>query len=158
MNAPDLAGASLLNSPFYNTDELPESPKPPNPQWRGVLIDAPAQAVLSLKQPMIILRGTYRIQGTNYPANDRLRLVAVDAATKQEYAGTAGQRDPSPDVPPPKTEEPDPEVVKRMVFSGFFNADLVATVKLPRAAGLYRVRAELGNLKSNEITIQVAVQ
>ena len=158
MNAPDLPGTNAFTSPFYNADELPDSPKPPNPTWRGLLLEVPAQAVLSLKQPMIVVHGTYRIQGANYPVNDRLRLVAVDAFTKKEYTGSAGQRDANLDAPPPKTEPPDPAVVKRMVFSGFFNADLVATAKLPLAAGTYRVRAFLGDLGSNEITIQITVQ
>src|SRR5262245_5037418 len=84
MSPPD-AGTNLF-SPFYNSDETPQSPKPPNPNWRGVLIDAPPESVVTLRQPMVLLRGTYRIQGTNYPANDRLRIIAIDPATKKEFS------------------------------------------------------------------------
>lgn len=150
--------ANLFANPYYSADEHPQSPKPPNPQWRGVMIAAPAEAVLTLRQPMLLLRGSYRIQGTNYPANDRLKLIAVDVVAKREYTGFAGQRDASPDVPPPSSAPPDPEIVKRMIFSGFFNADLVATLKLPRVSATYRVRAEFGDIPSNEITVQIVVQ
>jgi hypothetical protein len=147
-----------LASPFFGSEEHPESPKPPNPQWRGVLIAAPEQAVLTLRTPGILLRGTYRIQGGNYPKDDRLRLTATDIVSRKQFTGAAGQRDPSPDVPPPDSEAPDPETLKRMIFSGFFNADLVATVKLPWTNATYRVRAELGPIQSNEVTVQVLVK
>jgi hypothetical protein len=158
MNAPDVLLTNQYARPFYNSTETPDSPRPPNDAWRGVLISTPTQATLTAKQPMLLIRGTWRIQGDKYPKDDRLRLIAVNLATKQEYARTAGQRDPSPDEPPPKTEPPDPAVIKRMIFSGFFNADLLGTVRLPWAAATYRVRAELGDIRSNEITIQVQVQ
>jgi hypothetical protein len=158
MSPPDLAGANAFISPFFSAEEFPDSPKPANPQWRGVLIAAPARTVLTLRQPMVIVRGTYRIQGTNYPARDRLKLVAVDLNSKKEYSGLAGQRDASPDAPRPPSKQPDPETFKRMVFSGFFNADLVATLGLPRVSASYRVWAELGPIRSNEITLHVVAQ
>ena len=156
----DLAGglANLLANPYFSAAEHPDGPKPPQPQWRGVMISAPAEIVLSLRDPMVILRGCYRISGANYPAKDRLKLIAVDVATKREYTGGAGQRDSSPDVPPPPSDPPDPETIKRMVFSGFFNADLMGTLKLPFTSGTYRIRAEFGNIPSNEITVKITVK
>jgi hypothetical protein len=147
-----------LVSPFFSSEQHPESPKPPNAQWRGVLIAAPAQAALTVRTPIVLLRGTYRIQGANYPKEDRLRLVATEVATRKQFAALAGQHDPSPDVPPPDSETPDPETLKRMIFSGFFNTDLVATLKLPWTNATYRVRAELGTIPSNEITVQIVVK
>jgi len=160
MLPPDNSSGGLTGfaSPYYSADQHPQSPRPPNPDWRGVMIAAPPEAVLTARQPLLILRGCYRIAGTNYPANDRLKLIAVDIATRREYNGLAGQSDPSPDVPPPPSAPPDPETVRRMIFSGFFNADLMGTLKLPLAPATYRVRAEFGNLPSNELTIRVAVQ
>ena len=161
MLPPDDPGGGLPNvpaGPYYTADEHPQSPKPPNPQWRGVMIAAQTQAVLTLRQPMLLLHGCYRIQGANYPAKDRLKLIVVDMSSKREFNGVAGQREASPDVPPPPSAPPDPETVKRMVFSGFFNTDLVAMLQLPRVPATYRVRAELGNIPSNEVTIQVTVQ
>ena len=156
----DLSGglANLLANPYYNADEHRDSPKPSAPQWRGVMISAPGEVVLNLRNPMLILRGCYRISGANYPAKDRLKLIAVDVATKREYTAEAGQRDSSPDVPPPPSDPPDPETVKRMVFSGFFNADLMGTLKLPFTSGTYRIRAEFGNIPSNEITVKITVK
>jgi hypothetical protein len=150
-------GGSVLGSPFYNTLETPDSPRPPNPQWRGVMISAAERNILSLRSPMVLLRGMYRIQGSQYPAKDRLKLTAVDIRTRQEYTGFAGQKDASPDAPPPEglDEPPDPATMARMVFSGFFNTDLRGVLGLPATPGSYRVWAEYGPIKSNEITLQI---
>lgn len=145
-------------SPYYNADEHPESPKPPGPEWRGVMIAAPAQIVLSLRNPLLILRGCYCIQGSEYPADDQIKITALDEQAKRKYTGVAGQRDASPEVPRPAKAPPKPETLKRMVFSGFFNADLLGTLGLPPATATYRVRVEFGNIPSNEITIQVALR
>lgn len=149
---------SLDVRPFYNSEEHPDSPKPPNPQFRGVLISAPAQNTLSARSPLVLLRGSYRIQGSNYPANDRIRLVAIDIASKRQYAAFAGQRDPSPDAPPPPSDPPNVETVRKMIFSGFFNTDLMATLGLPWTNATYKVRAEFGTIPSNEIPVQIIVQ
>jgi hypothetical protein len=158
MNPPEPAAQPSYGSPFFNTLEGPDSPKPPSPGWRGLLIAGPSRAVLSLKQPMLLLRGTYRIQGDAYPKDDRLRLVAIDVRTRQEYSQTAGQRDASPDEPPPPAVPPDPAVTRRMVFSGHFNADLMGTLHLPWAPATYRVLARMGDLQSNELTVQVDIK
>lgn len=106
---------------------------------------------------MVILRGSYRIAGTNYPANDRLRLTAVDG-NRRQFEGVAGQRDSSPDEPPPPSDPPDTETIKRMIFSGYFNVDLMATLGLPWTNATYKVKAELGNIPSNEIVMEIVVQ
>lgn len=121
------------------------------------MIQSAPQAALTARQPLILVHGTYRIQASDFPPDARLRLVALDQRTKQEYAGGVGQRDASPDVPPPKTSEPPAETLQRMVITGYFNTDLVATVKLPWASAIYRIHAELAGNLSNEITIQVTV-
>ena len=161
MLPPDDPGAGLAShfaSPYYNADQDPQSPKPPSPLWWGVMIEAQAENVLSLRQPMLLLHGAYRIQGSNYPAKDHIKIIAVDVATKREYTAIAGQRDASPDVPPPPSDPPDPETVKRMVFSGFFNTDLVGTLRLPLVSAIYRVRVEFGIIPSNEINVRVIVR
>ena len=158
MSPPEILGASAAAGPFFSASEHADSPKPPNAQWRGVMITAPAETVLSPRQPMILIRGTYRISGDNYPAKDTLKLVALDVQTKKEYSGVAGQQDPSRSIPRPLSPPPDPQKLARMVFSGFFNADLVATLKLPPAPATYRVRAELGPIVSNDVTIKVVIR
>src|SRR6185503_17188589 len=37
MSPPDPIGASAFIGPFFSSEEFPDSPKPPNSQWRGVL-------------------------------------------------------------------------------------------------------------------------
>jgi len=161
MLTPDDPGSELGNvfpNPYYNANEGPQSPKPPNAQWRGVMIAAPNPAVITLRNPQVLLHGTYRIQGANYPANDSLKLTAIEMVSKKEFTAIAGQHDASPSVPPPPEAPPDPQMLKRMVFSGFFNTDLIATLKLPRVGATYRVRADLGNIPSNEIMVQITLQ
>src|SRR5687767_1602812 len=152
---PEIRAPAVLRGPFYSTEQHADSPKATNAAWRGIIISAPPQVTLGPRQPMVILRGHSRIQGTNYPADDKLKLFAVNVATKQEYTAIAGQRDPSPDEPPPPSTPPDPEVVKKMVFSKYFNTDLMATLGLPWTNATYRVRAQIGPIPSNEISIQV---
>ncbi len=143
---------------FYSTDKLPTSPKPENELWRGVIISAPERATLSRSKPALLLSGFFRVQGANFPKDDRLKVVATDTATKKESSAFLGQKDNSPDVPPPPRKAPDPEVVKRMVFSQYFNSDIMAALGLPWANATYKVRVQFGDLRSNEITVQVIVQ
>ena len=107
---------------------------------------------------MLTLSGYFSIQGGNYPKNDRKKATAVNIVTKQEFSGFLGQRDTSPDDPPPPRKAPDPEVVKRMIFSGYFNSDIMAALDLPWANATYKVRVNLGDIPSNEITVQVSVE
>ncbi len=156
-----LAGAAAfgLVRPFFSAQKSPDSPVPPSSAWRGLLIQAPAEAVLDAGHPMILVHGTYRIQGRDYPRDDRLVLKAVDAATGKVYEAEAGDRDPSPQAPPPPPPpEPDPAVLARMVYSGHFSADLVATLGLPRVEARYRVSAALGSIVSNEVLLRVVVR
>jgi hypothetical protein len=123
-----------------------------------VSIAAPAQIALGAKAPVAILRGTYRIQGDKYPSPDTLVIHAIDMASKKEYQGAAGQQDSSPVGKRPASAPPNPETIKRMVFTGHFNTDLILTLKLPIASATYKVRADLGNIQSNEITLRIIVQ
>ena len=157
-NPPELHAPALVKGPFYSTAQLPDSPKPPNDQWRGVLISAPAQAVLSLRQPMVLLHGFYRVPGTNFTPEARLKITAIDAGTKRQYSALAGQREASPDEPPPRRPPPDPELMKTMIFSQHFNTDLIAALGLPWTNATYKVKAEFGSMPSNEISVQVVVQ
>ena len=143
---------------FYSTAQLPTSPKPENELWRGVIISAPAKATLSRSHPMLMLSGFFRIQGASYPKNDRRKVTAVDIATKKEYTAFLGQKDSNPDDAPPPRQPPDPEVVKRMVFSQYFNSDIMAALGLPWANATYKVRVDLGDIRSNEIVVQVVVE
>ena len=137
---------------------MPDSPKPANELWRGVIISAPEKATLSPSRPMVLLCGFFRVQGGNYPKDDRLKVIAADISTKKEYTAFLGQHDSNPDVPPPPRQPPNPEVVKRMVFSQHFNSDIMAALGLPWANATYKVQVHFGDLRSNEITVQVIVQ
>jgi hypothetical protein len=155
MNSPEPDNLPGYGNPFFDAVEYPDSPQPPNARWRGILISAPSQVVLTIKQPLLLVRGTYRIQGDTYPKDDTLYLAAFDTLTRKEYIQAAGQQDESPDEPPPPSDPEDPALVQRMVFSGYFNADLAGMLGLPWAPATYRVMARMGHLQSNQLVIRV---
>ena len=124
-----------------------------------MLLSAPASVRLEPRKPLfIVVRGYYRIAATNYPSKAALKLVATEATSKAKYEGEMGEKDPSPTVPPSPPRQLDPKIKERMTYTAHFNSDLVATVNLPRTPGTYRVRVELGPIKSNEVTVQILPQ
>ncbi len=144
---------------LFSTEERADSPRPPSPEWTGILIAAASSVVLDLKPPVVIVRGTYRIQGANYPDKARWKLVVIDPATDKPVVREMGQRDPSPTVPDPEAGRPlDAETKARITYVGHVNADLFATVGLVPRPGTYVVRFELGSLKSNEIAVKVVAR
>jgi len=156
VDEPQTANPSMPSA-YYDSVKHAESPQPPNPQFRGLIVSGPARTVLARRQPLIVVRGMYRLQASQYPKTARLKLVAVDLKTREEFRGFAGQQDASPDEPPPDQEPLDAEQMKRMVLTGYFNTDLVGLLNLPLRSAQYRVWAELGTFRSNEITIEANV-
>jgi len=132
----------------YSAEEHAETPKAPSSNWFGILI--------TISPTTGFIHGRYHIKGSDYPVDDRLIVEAISAADQSAYQGVLGQLpDDNLIEPAPAVPEPDPSVVKRMIFSGFFNADLREAVGLPAAAGKYRVRVHMGQIKSNEISIRL---
>ncbi len=149
----------ISSMPFFSADELPESPKPPSPAWSGVLIQAESTHRLSLKETEVLIYGYYKLAGSVYPLDDDdLRIYAVDTATKFPYEASAGEKDESPDEPPEEGSPLTREDIANMVFSGYFNTDLVGTLRLPPKNAKYRIWASLGKIKSNEILIEIIVR
>ena len=150
---------TMIDGPFFDTKKVPESPEPPSPDWSGILIQALAAHQLTMKQRKALIHGYYRLGGSEYPLDDDdLRIHAVNMATKLTYEAGAGQRDDSPIEP----EEPRPPLsrddIRDMVFTGYFNTDLMLTLKLPPTGGKYRVWVTMGPVKSNELLLEISVR
>jgi hypothetical protein len=143
----------------FSTDQHAESPKPPTPTWTGILIVAPSSVTLGTTPPTVMVRGTYRIKGTDYPTKARWKLVVTDPVTNKPVSAEMGQRDPSPVAPDPLADQPiDDKTKAKMTYVGHFNAELFLTTGMVPKPGNYIVRAELGPLRSNEIAIKVVTR
>lgn len=143
----------------FSTDQHADSPKPPSPAWTGILITGPANVVVGTLVPTVIVRGTYRIKGLDYPAKARWKLVVVEPGKPKPVAVELGQKDPSPVAPDPAGEQPlDDKTKAKMTYVGYFNADLFPSTGIVPKPGNYVVRAELGSLRSNEIAIKVVAR
>lgn len=145
--------------PFFSADPMPGSPKLPGPKWQGVLVEAAPKVTLSRKNPAVLVHGFYRLTGARYPFEDEsLRIFAVDDSKRLSYEALLGEEDASP-VEPDPDEEPRPprSELLDMVFSGHFNSDIRVALKLPWANAKYRVWAQMGPIKSNEISIEIVI-
>lgn len=148
--------AEISIMPFFSTDELPESPKPPSPAWRGVLIQAQTTHQLSRDKFEVPVYGLYKLDGSTYPlGEDDLRIYAVDMATKLATESGLGERDESPDMPQEGATPLKREDIADMLFTGHFNCDVAGTLALPPKSAKYRVWASLGKIRSNEILIEI---
>lgn len=124
----------------YSTDQHAESPKPPSTTWTGILIAAPANVVVGTVPPPVVVRGTYRIKGLDYPPKGRWKLVVIDSVTNKAISAEMGQKDPSPVEPDPLADKPIDEKTKaRMTYVGYFNAELFLTTGLAPKPGNYVV-------------------
>lgn len=156
---PPVPPAHIAPSQIFTTDEHSESPKPPTPHWTGILVAAPANVVLGAKPPIVFVRGTYRIKGTDFPEKARWKLVVIDPTTNKPVSAELGQRDPSPVEPDPLGDQPLDEKTKaKITYVGHLNAELFLTSGLPPKPGNYVVRLELGPLKSNEVGVKVVAR
>lgn len=137
----------------------PCSPHPPAGDWRGVVIQAPAQVKLQrvngmARVPAIPVCGYYLVDVVPNPDGDRLRLVAVDRKGRV-FAGEVVSHDRSPDEPPPPSEPLSAEDLKGLASGGYFNPNLAEFVALPAAPARYQVHVELKGHESNVVTIAV---
>lgn len=156
---PEQSNITMIAKPFFDTKKVPESPEPPFPSWTGILIQSEMSHLLSMKKREVVINGYYRLNGSEYPLNDDdLRIHAVNTANRMTYESGAGQKDDSPVEP----DEPGPPLsrddIRDMVFSGYFNTDILLTLKLPVGAAKYRVWVAMGPVKSNEILLEISVK
>jgi hypothetical protein len=143
--------------PFFSNQKLPDSPVAPSDQWRGVLINVPERAAINIGKPVVRLSGLARISGADYPKDDRLELIAIDLATRKEYTAFLDQVEENLVVPPP-AKPPTPDVINRMIFTRHFNSDIRAALSLPIANATYRLTLQIGDLRSNDLTVQIVIE
>jgi hypothetical protein len=138
------------------------SPSNEDPNWRGVLIRAPAQVRFKEGERVgdygafaaIPVCGFF-FMDIRLPPPDPMKLVAVDRRTKQVFSAPIIELDPSPVIPPPSQRPVLPQDVKGMAGGGYFNPNLADYVQLPHISATYDVHIEYEGMKSNTVTIEL---
>ena len=82
----------------------------------------------------------------------KITFFAVDRGSHRSYSGTIVPRGV---VIPPATQEVSEEEGAMRIVTSFFNPNLVSTLSLPSKAGVYDVYAQLGEHRSNVVTIEM---
>lgn len=152
----------FLKVPLNSNEPNPCSPQQPDPNWRGILIQAPKQVTFKGSEKVgeygafaaIPICGYYFLNVPTEPTDESMRLVAVDRRTGTAYSGDIIELNPSPEEPPPEDEEPlSTEEVKGLASGGYFNPNLADFVRLPEEPAVYNVLVEYRGFKSNVVTI-----
>jgi hypothetical protein len=82
----------------------------------------------------------------------RITITAVERASHKAYTGTIPTSGEV--VLPPQVEVSQEEGANR-VITKYFNPNLIAILDLPPQEGTYDVHAQLGDQRSNTVTIQL---
>jgi hypothetical protein len=128
------------------------SPEAPD-DYRGLLIAAPKSVTLGEAIPVC---GTFRLGAEAVNKHLALpcevTLVAIDMESYEARSGNlAGDGRPERSAP----LDPTMRGFDKYVMTGWFNADLVEVLELPRKKAKYRVFAALGDWVSNMAIIEV---
>ena len=151
------------NVPLNTRESTPCSPKDPGPNWRGILIQAPKQVVISRGQEAktayagIPVCGLYTLDLASLMDGAPMMLILKDQATQAIYTGAVVDKDPSPEEPPPPEKPLDPEALKGLATSSYFNPNIASYVRLPARPATYQVMVKYGGMQSNIVTIQILV-
>ena len=142
------------------------SPRPADFFFRGILLNAPQQVAFKKGEYIgprrafagIPICGYYMLAATSIPQGhdvlSSICLMARNIKTGKEYSGMI--RDPDPQPPPPTdVPQPSPEDLAGLSVGGYFNPNLVDYVPIPAEPGIYEVHAEVGDIKSNTVTIEL---
>ncbi len=142
------------------------SPQDFYPEGSGIIITAPKEAIVNLKddKKYIIICGDYIMETANLEEFPQPMLIHIyHIETDKNFSGFLQDRDPSPVAPMPKKDgivELDEKSVIAQVeaIGSYFNPDILTYVKFPLLPGSYIVYVEYGGIKSNEVLINVKIQ
>ncbi len=84
-----------------------------------------------------------------------MKLVMTETKTKRRYVGEVLDRYPSPEAPPPPSAAIDPESLKGLATSSYFNLNAASYLSLPAHPGILVVQVEFGGVFSNEVVIEI---
>jgi hypothetical protein len=147
--------------PLNTRERTACSPQNPGPEWRGILIQAPAHAAHPAspgagKAPKgVPVCGLYTLDVSAVAASGPMMLVALDRQRGEIFKGAVVDDDPSPEIPPPNRAPFDPARYAGVATGSYFNPDLAKYVKLPVRPAIYEVFVEYGGAVSNRVTIEL---
>jgi hypothetical protein len=125
-----------------------------------VLFTAEADAPLDERTTSFVICGAMKMRaetlhelGVAGRELDALMLVAVDAHSRQSYAGAIAQLG-TPDPMPEELEKHQPPMLG-YTFTESFNPNLVRSFELPAIETDYDVHVELGPFKSNVLRVKL---
>ncbi|MDR2335593.1 MAG: hypothetical protein LBE61_19165 [Burkholderiaceae bacterium] len=135
------------------------TPAAPNdPDWHGIIIDAPALVKVGAGQNAFAPLCGLAVVPIIVPTPPEMLVVAVDNATGQRYIGPAVAQAPLDySVPNPVPRRLQPHEVAGMTGQLRFETDLMTALGLPRRDADYRVHIERGTLSSNVVRVRVRV-
>ncbi|UCE58246.1 MAG: hypothetical protein JSU63_12475 [Phycisphaerales bacterium] len=153
----------FLDVPLNTDEPNPCSPPEPDPDWLGMVIQAPQQVTFKRGVTVgdneafaaIPICGYMLLEVLSVPEDAEMLLVAVDRRSGKIYRGEVVELDPSPVIPPPPSPPLSDEELEGLASGGYFNPNLADFVPLPQEPGEYHVHVEFGKAKSNEVTIKV---
>ncbi len=127
------------------------SPKKPEITWRGILINVPVEIIVKpLEDSVIIpLCGFYHLDLSKMHHAEALKFTVIQTEPKVTFVGLFLDEDPSPQAPNPDDEPVNPEDLKGMSTSTYFNPNLLQYVHFPAIPGDYKVYVEYAGSKSN---------
>jgi len=172
------ANMTLNDNTVFNEIETgilgptPCSPQPPDPSFRGILINAPR--VVTFKKGHVVpetrtfakipICGYYHINAIypppKYPSIlEGMRMTAVNKDSQEMFTGPV--IDCTDRELPPETTPFTKEELEGISVSAYFTPNLLEFVLLPEAPGVYEVYVELGEkgedpyFRSNTVDIEL---
>jgi len=159
----DIDPRIFLGVPLNTLSRSACSPPDPGPAWRGIVIRAPSRVTFRRGETVgdhgaftaIPICGYLAIDVRLDRPSEPAKLVARDRNTGRVFSGAVVELDPSPELPPPDEPPLTPEEVQGTAGATYFNYNLADYVPLPHVAASYDIHAELWELRSNVVTIEL---
>lgn len=131
---------------------------PTDVHWRGILLAAPRIVRTPQNRPRVVPLCMYQMVDVSPPPAPAPMVVVVGATLPQPLRGPLVDIDDSPVARHPGRRPIDPAELQGLATGGYANHNLAALLRLPDGPGVYTVHIELGAVRSNDVTIEVAAQ
>lgn len=154
------------NVPLGSNDKNSCSPFIENKySFRGVIINAPDEIVIRNSGPyvdsienILPVCGYYLMSLASLMKKGALNIVLENIATGEQIRGEVLEEDDSPEAPlPDDLSMPEiPAAVLESQYTGsYFNVNIPQYTKLPNETATYNLFVEIGDGKSNTLTLKV---
>ncbi len=136
------------------------SPRPPDPAWRGVAIQAPRRVVVERggRLPRIPVCGMYMLNVPYPVVEDTIILYAREKKSGMTFTVPVRENDPSPEEPPPPTRPLTEKDVQGLASGRYFNPNAASLPGLPALPAVYDIYVEVRGIRSNVATLEVVAR